>query len=124
MRDYLLKVLELTKPYRFRFELGLLCGLLSGTLDLALPISLKLAVDTVFPTEHPPETTLVSVTQANAEGAAVAGAGGATTNAAGTVIAAGQTGGSTPPKPAKKSLANRLPAPLKHTAKAGQEEPS
>ena len=72
MRDYLLKVLELTKPYHFRFGLGLLCGLLSGTLALALPISLKLAVDTVFPTEQPPETNLVSVAQANAEGAAVA----------------------------------------------------
>ena len=114
MRDYLLKVLELTKPYRFRFALGLLCGLLSGTLALALPISLKLAVDTVFPTEQPPETNLVSVAQANSEGVAVAGASGATTNAAGTVTAAGQTGGNTPPKPAKKSQANRLPAPLKH----------
>ena|ERR1035441_715567 len=65
MRDYLLKVLELTKRYRFRFVLGLLCGLLSGTLALALPLSLKLAVDTVFPTEKPPDAKLVSVTQAN-----------------------------------------------------------
>src|ERR1017187_8172184 len=114
MRDYLLKVLELTEPYRFRFVLGLLCGLLSGTLALALPISLKLAVDTVFPTERPAETNFVSVTQANSEGVTVAGGLGATTNAAGLVAAAGQNGGNTLSKPAKKSLANRLPAPLKH----------
>jgi subfamily B ATP-binding cassette protein MsbA len=105
MRDYLLKILELTKPYRFRFVLGLLCGLLSGTLALALPISLKLAVDTVFPTEK-----VVAP-----EGGQVAGASGVTTNASGIVTAAGQTGGNTQPKPARKSMVNRLPAPLKHT---------
>lgn len=49
MLDYLRKVLELTRPYRVRFILGLLCGFLSGTLAFTLPVSLKLAVDTVFP---------------------------------------------------------------------------
>ena len=49
MVDYLRRILELTRPYRVRFILGLLCGFLSGTLAFTLPVSLKLAVDTVFP---------------------------------------------------------------------------
>src|SRR4051794_16442958 len=49
MRDYLKKVLELVKPYRFRFVVGLACGFLSGILAFTLPVSLKLAVDTIFP---------------------------------------------------------------------------
>jgi subfamily B ATP-binding cassette protein MsbA len=49
MSDYLKKILELVKPYRVRFGLGLLCGFLSGALAFTLPVSLKLAVDTVFP---------------------------------------------------------------------------
>ena len=68
MRDYLWKVLELTKPYRFRLTLGLLCGLLSGTLALALPLSLKLAVDTVFPATKAAPLTPDSAAQANTNG--------------------------------------------------------
>ena len=49
MREYLLRVLELAKPYRFRLSLGLLCGFLSGMLAPTLGFSLKLAVDAVFP---------------------------------------------------------------------------
>ncbi len=49
MRQYLLNVLALIKPYRFRFGVGLLAGFLSGALAFTLPLSLKLAVDTVFP---------------------------------------------------------------------------
>jgi len=51
MRDYLKRVLELTKPYRFRLVLGLFCGFISGIMALTLPASVKLAVDTVFPAE-------------------------------------------------------------------------
>src|SRR5438045_257473 len=49
MREYITRVVDLVKPYRFRFGLGLLCGFLSGMLAFTLPVSLKLAVDTVFP---------------------------------------------------------------------------
>ncbi len=49
MRDYLKRVFELAKPYRFRLVLGLLCGFLSGLLVSTTGLSLKLAVDAVFP---------------------------------------------------------------------------
>jgi subfamily B ATP-binding cassette protein MsbA len=49
MRQHLQRVLELTKPYRFRLLLGLACGFLSGLLAFTLPVSLNLAVDAVFP---------------------------------------------------------------------------
>src|ERR1043166_5538572 len=49
MREYITRVLELVKPYRFRFVLGLVCGFLSGVLAFTLPVSITLAVDTVFP---------------------------------------------------------------------------
>ena len=51
MQDYLKRVLQLVKPYRFRFAFGVVCGFLSGLLAFTLPLSLKLALDTVFPTE-------------------------------------------------------------------------
>ncbi len=87
MLDYLRKVLELTRPYRFRVILGLLCGFLSGALAFTLPVSLKLAVDTVFPA-----TTVV--------------ADAAAQPATGAVVQ----------KPAKRGLSSiQLPAPLKHT---------
>ena len=90
MRDYLLKVFELTKPYRFRFALGIFCGFLSGALAWTLPVSLKLAVDTVFPREG--TAVLVSSTPG-------------TNTVAGTVAA----------KPAANDMASSLPAPLKRT---------
>jgi ATP-binding cassette, subfamily B, bacterial MsbA len=92
MRDYLLKVLELTKPYRFRFGLGLFCGFLSGALAFTLPVSLKLAVDTVFPRGS---AGLFSTTATTA-----------TTNQPAASVA-GQT--------SKVDLAARLPAPLKRS---------
>src|SRR3954467_8529830 len=49
MREYLRKVLQLVKPYRFRSVVSLACGFLSGILAFTLPVSLKLAVDTIFP---------------------------------------------------------------------------
>jgi subfamily B ATP-binding cassette protein MsbA len=52
MRGHLKRVLELTKPYRFRLILGLLCGFLSGALAPTLGLSLKLAVDAVFPMDR------------------------------------------------------------------------
>jgi subfamily B ATP-binding cassette protein MsbA len=57
MRAYVKSILELIKPYRFRFALGLVCGFLSGALAFTLPVSLKLAVDTVFPPEKTAEAT-------------------------------------------------------------------
>jgi subfamily B ATP-binding cassette protein MsbA len=68
MRDYLRKVIELTKPYRFRFVLGLICGFLSGALAFTLPISLKLAVETVFPETTPSKTNSVAL-KPNEQGA-------------------------------------------------------
>jgi subfamily B ATP-binding cassette protein MsbA len=56
VRDYLIRVLELAKPYRFRLAIGLLCGFLSGLLAPTLGFSLKLAVDAVFPQETPAVT--------------------------------------------------------------------
>ncbi len=56
MRAYLKKVLELVKPYRFRFAMGLLCGFLSGALAFTLPLSLKFAVDNVFPESRPAQS--------------------------------------------------------------------
>jgi subfamily B ATP-binding cassette protein MsbA len=53
MSEYLKRVLELVRPYRFRFVLGLLCGFLSGALAFLPALSLKIAVDTVFPSGSP-----------------------------------------------------------------------
>src|SRR5436190_6786961 len=52
--EYLKKVLQLVRPYRFRFVVGLACGFLSGILAFTLPVSLKLAVDTIFPSALTP----------------------------------------------------------------------
>src|ERR1044071_1531541 len=51
MLNYLKRVLELARPYRFRLVLGLLCGFFSGALVSTSGLSLKLAVDAVFPQE-------------------------------------------------------------------------
>ena len=99
MRDYLRKVLELTRPYRGRFAVGLLCGFLSGLLAFTLPLSIKLAVDTVFPAKSAtsalglPGGSVTGTGQAAEPGRAVAGTEG---------------------KPAKKGLPIALPAPLKN----------
>src|SRR6266700_3176822 len=69
MREYLKRVLELVRPYRFRFVLGLACGFLSGMLAFTLPVSLKLAVDTVFPTEKAAGKTSGAATNLSALGA-------------------------------------------------------
>jgi ATP-binding cassette, subfamily B, bacterial MsbA len=61
MLDYLKRVLELTRSYRGRLALGLLCGFLSGALTPALGLSLKLAVDAVFgPSAAGPATSMLS----------------------------------------------------------------
>ena len=100
MRDYFRKVLELTRPYRGRFALGLLCGFLSGALAFTLPVSIKLAVDTVFPPKE-------------------AGASLALNTTSGDTAAQGPANGATPDdtssKAAKKGLGFQLPAPLKNT---------
>ena len=46
---YLLRVLQLARPYRNRLVLGLLCGVLAGIANPLLMVSVKLVVDTVFP---------------------------------------------------------------------------
>jgi subfamily B ATP-binding cassette protein MsbA len=98
MRDYLRKVLELTRPYRGRFVLGLVCGFLSGALAFTLPVSIKLAVDTVFPAET------VITSQKSASGSET-----------GQAIVKTQAATETPGKPARKPLPIQLPAPLKRT---------
>src|SRR5438270_12529149 len=97
MRDYLLRVLELTRPYRGRLILGLLCGFLSGALAPTLGVSLKLAVDAVFPSLEP---------------AAVAGAP-APEQLASTNSAPNQANVAANAPAKKKNLAARLPKPLK-----------
>jgi ATP-binding cassette, subfamily B, bacterial MsbA len=98
MRDYLRKVLELTRPYRGRFALGLLCGFLSGALAFTLPVSLKLAVDVVFP----PETVASALVQK--------GAAGVDANQG---VAQNQAVNGTTSKPATKLIPFQLPAPIK-----------
>jgi subfamily B ATP-binding cassette protein MsbA len=45
---FIRQVLALTKPYRMRFILGLICGMLAGVASPLLMGSVKLVVDTVF----------------------------------------------------------------------------
>src|SRR5437016_5116938 len=66
MREYLKRVQELVRPYRFRFVLGLACGFLSGLLAFTLPVSLKLAVDTVFPDQKAVKKAAVTATNLTA----------------------------------------------------------
>ncbi len=87
MRNYLKNVLQLVKPYRFRFGLGLLCGFLSGMLAFTLPLSVKLAVDTVF-ASRAADPAAVQPTPSAGDGAAPAAA------------------------PAKMDTRTRIPAPL------------
>ena len=103
MLDYLKKVLELAKPYRFRFALGLLCGFLSGALAFTLPASLTLAVDTVFPrTVAEPPTLLAQ------------GPSGAANEQDSSVKAVpAQTSSQTKAAAPQKGLVTRLPAPLR-----------
>jgi subfamily B ATP-binding cassette protein MsbA len=105
MLDYLKKVLELARPYRFRFALGLVCGFLSGALAFTLPASLTLAVDTVFPrTMAEPPTVVAGETKA-------------ATNDQGSFDKAttGQTSSRSKPASTQKGLITRLPAPLRTT---------
>ncbi len=46
---FIRQVLALTKPYRVRFILGIICGILAGFAAPLLMGSVKLVVDTVFP---------------------------------------------------------------------------
>jgi subfamily B ATP-binding cassette protein MsbA len=70
MLDYLKKVLELVKPYRFRFALGLLCGFLSGALAFTLPLSLTLALSAVFPEKKITSSLVTSTDIKDARGLA------------------------------------------------------
>jgi len=63
MLDYLKRVLELTRPYRGRLVLGLLCASFAGALTPTLGLSLKLAVDAVF---GPPATESASASEVQA----------------------------------------------------------
>jgi ATP-binding cassette, subfamily B, bacterial MsbA len=104
MRDYLQKVLELTRPYRGRFALGLFAGFLSGMLAFTLPVSLKLAIDTVFP--HQSVMVAPGAAETNAPAAVTLGAPGAASGLASTNAAAATASpsGFTPPAPLKKLL--------------------
>ena len=103
MRDYLKRVLELTKPYRGRLVLGLLCGFLSGALAPTLGLSLKLAVDAVF-TRKSPEAVAASTRPEAISGDTAAAPGLRAAPPATNAVAAA---------PAKKDLSARIPAPLK-----------
>jgi ABC-type multidrug transport system fused ATPase/permease subunit len=115
MRDYLKRVLELTKPYRWRFALGLLCGFLAGALAPTLGLSLKLAVDVVFPQQKEGTNTvvvastnlaapIVSASRTNSIEIAAQTPATGSTNA--TVV--NDANSSAP----KKGLLSSLPAPL------------
>jgi subfamily B ATP-binding cassette protein MsbA len=103
MLEYLRKVLELTRPYRFRFGLGVICGFLSGALAFTLPVSLKLAVDTVFPAEG----SLESATN-NDYGSELA-PGAASQTSSQQRVPGGKN------QSMKEALISRIPAPLKRT---------
>ena len=110
MRDYLKRVLQLAKPYRWRFGLGLLCGFLAGALAPTLGLSLKLAVDVVFP-QQKAGTNMAAVANTNSIAAVSLTAA---TNSLGTAVvgtngSADEANGSAP---AKKGLLSSLPAPL------------
>ena len=129
MRDYLKKVLQLVKPYRLRFGLGLLCGFLSGVLAPTLGLSLKLAVDAVFPPERGATSSMVAATSSSAAPATDAASPATTTSLvaaapvaspsglgpakAGTTNGLAAAPGASLSGPAKKGLASGLPAPLK-----------
>jgi len=49
MFKFLLQGFDLTKPYRGRLILGILCGVLAGIANPMLMVSVKLAINTVFP---------------------------------------------------------------------------
>jgi subfamily B ATP-binding cassette protein MsbA len=103
MLDYLKKVLQLARPYRFRFALGLLCGFLSGALAFTLPASLTLAVDTVFP------RTLAGASNASAASASrdrISTDGPAPPGVS-------QARGEVPANPPQKRFVSSLPAPIR-----------
>lgn len=101
MREFLKKMLELTRPYRTRFVLGLACGFLSGVLASLPAVSLKLALDTVFPNDN-------AMTGAAASAANHAPAVHSLSAPQNQVAVAPQA-----PPPAKRGLNLNLPAPLK-----------
>src|SRR6516165_3124319 len=99
MRDYLKRVLQLAKPYRWRFGLGLLCGFLAGALAPTLGLSLKLAVDVVFP-QQKAGTNMAAVANTNSIAAVSLTAA---TNSLGTAVvgtngSADEANGSAPAK--------------------------
>ena len=49
MFKYLLKGLELARPYRFRLIVGIICGFLAGVANPLLMVSVRLAINTIFP---------------------------------------------------------------------------
>ncbi|HVV71050.1 MAG TPA: ABC transporter transmembrane domain-containing protein, partial [Verrucomicrobiae bacterium] len=103
MLDYLRKVLELTRPYRFRFGVGLACGFLSGALAFTLPVSLKLAVDTVFPAEG---SVASNTPNTDYGGELSPGTGAARTSDQAPAPAGRQS--------MKQALLSKIPAPLKN----------
>jgi subfamily B ATP-binding cassette protein MsbA len=101
MLDYLKKVLQLARPYRLRFAIGLLCGFLSGALAFTLPASLTLAVDTVFP------RTAAELLGANTSSV------GVKDSISSAPSTPGQTASQVSARTEKKGLVSRLPAPVR-----------
>jgi subfamily B ATP-binding cassette protein MsbA len=97
MREHLKRVLELSKPYRTRLVLGLLCGFLSGALAPTLGLSLKLAVDAVFPMDKSASNARVGSDQAQK---------------ASSLTAQALTKESSSSVPANKGLASHMPSSL------------
>ena len=79
MREYLKRVLELARPYRFRLVLGLVCGFLGGALAFTLPLSLALAFNAVFPEQGGGTASSISAESTNLD-ASASSAISATTN--------------------------------------------
>ncbi len=107
MRDYLKRIFELTRPYRFRLVLGLVCGFLGGALAFTLPLSLALAFNAVFPD---PGSGTAGPTQAASTNLDV--------SASSTLLAATNAGA--PPaasqsKMGRSSLVSGLPKPVQKT---------
>ncbi|HEV2208951.1 MAG TPA: ABC transporter ATP-binding protein [Verrucomicrobiae bacterium] len=107
MRDYLKRVFELTRPYRFRFFLGLVCGFVSGALVPTLGLSLNLAVDVVFPPAAEATNELASASapiQGGTNGTTLA----VFTNSTG--LSASAPASAAPRK--RRGMLAKLPAPL------------
>lgn len=111
MREYLHRVLELTKPYRLRLVLGLACGFLAGLFAFALPTSLNLAIDAVFPSADAVPGTLSGSTNTLTQA-------GITNGIPAAAAPDSRTSRSGKNASKIKMLESKLPAPLRSTMRS------